>query len=339
MPELLLARGNYLRPNGHGGYLIRQSDLSAWSRCQLQKWHYDHANANPEATQPEILSATSFGSVVHHIFMNMELWRHEGMDADEIARQGLRLWEHYWDPANIATLPGNVRWPTVWIARQTYMGLKARGREVIKNWAEILKDDRSHVLALEYQFAVPVEIAGRLHTLTGTVDQLTIKTISGRKPHLSIRDWKSGKKPTYLRWNNQGTTYAYATTTPEFWNGWAGSGMQELETFSPDVMEQMEHVFSSHGYSLHSGDQAFAEGKPLASRRFYWGDLNEGKFSDGGWRVQQDYDRMKHAIDSYVRACEAEAYGVNLDCSVCMFCPFKSSCAGVGLPSPTEGAP
>lgn len=340
MSDLLtIATGNYLRPNGHGGYMIRQSDLSAWSRCQIQKFYYDQANADPAAPQPEALSATVFGTVIHHVFMNMELWRHQGMETHEIRRQALRTWEHYWNPDNIATLTG-ARWPTQWIARQTRMGLLQRGRDLIQNWTTVLETDRTHVLALEYQFAVPIEVAGRTHTLTGTIDQLAIKTISGRKPHLAIRDWKSGKKPSYLRWNNQGTSYAYATSTEEFWTGWPDSGMGALETFDVETMGRLDHVFTSHGYALHRGTPAYrTQGLPLASRKFFWGDLNDGKFSDGGWRVEQDYDRLRHAIDSYVRACEAEIYSVNLDAGVCQYCPFKATCAGVGLPSITEGAP
>ncbi|WP_460791164.1 PD-(D/E)XK nuclease family protein [Nocardioides maradonensis] len=325
-----------MRPNQHGGYIIRQSDLSSWSRCQLQKLYYDRAAADPGEAQPEALSATEYGSVYHWVSMNMELQMHEG-NPNALA-EALRLWEHYWDLDNMTAIPG-VRRPTQWIAKQSYLGLKERGRQALRVHYAMLEGDKSWKLALEYQFAVPIDVNGRLHTLTGTIDRLAVRMHSNRRPVLGIDDNKTGRRPTYLRYNMQGTAYGYATTMPEFWTGWAESGMGQLETFGAEDLERVDHLFSSHGYALHRGTDAYAEGKRLAARRFRWIDLNDMKFCDGGWRIEQDFARLKHAIDSYVRACEAGIYSVNLDASVCQFCAFKDICAGVGLPHPTEGAP
>lgn len=662
MTALTLAHGNFLRPNGHGGYLVRQSDLSSWSRCQLQKYYYDLAASDPDAQQPEELSATNYGTVYHFVSLNMELRMQEG--AEDALQQALRLWDHYWDPVNISAVPG-ATWPTQWIGRQTYMGLKERGRQSLRIHHDMLAADKSYKLALEYQFAVPIEVNGRLHTLTGTVDRLAIRVHSNRKPYVALDDnkglwigtplptptgwttmgdvktgdqllgadghpvtitekhgvcqrdaykvtfedhssiicdnvhlwdvmvagkryvldplelqellhqgkavnvrnaapirgepydfpidpyvlgvwlgdgnrargvitsadpeifreiedrlyelgtpqidsrsgvesrtilglqaqldrlgilgaksvpqeylrapwrqrldllrglmdsdgcwhksrrhavfsntdetlveavrelvvsmgWKArvwtvqksgfgiegttfqvtftpvdhnpfllarkadlvntlgygrdararrrritsvqqiptvatqcirvdapdslflageqmvpthntGKKPSFLRWNNQGTAYAYASTTPEFWTGWQDSGMGALEVFDAETIDRLDHLFSSHGYALHSGSPAHRErGLPLASRRFRWIDLRDMKFSDGGWRTQQDYERLRHVIDSYIRACEAEIYSVNLTADVCQYCPFRKGCAGVGLPEPQAGAP
>jgi len=332
LPEITPLTGNFLRPNGLGGYLIRQSDLSSWSRCQAQKIYDDQAKHDPAAPQPHALSATEFGSVVHYALMLMEQAMHEGReDAVDI---GLSTFEFYWQPENIERLPG-VRRITEWLPRETYGGLRERGRRTIKDHYDLLRKDESWLLGLEYQFAVPMPIAGRTHTLTGTVDRISIRKVN-RKPYLSLDDNKTGKQPTYLRWNMQGTAYAWASTTPEFWLGWTESGMQALEAFPAETIGRLDEVFSSWGYRLHSGSQWEL---PLASRRFRWINLKENKWADGGWRNARDYARLMLAVDAYVRACEAEVYAINTTGEVCRYCPFRTTCGGVGLPDEEAGAP
>ena len=217
MPTADVAHNNYLRPNGLGGYIIRQSDLSSWSRCQLQKFYNDRAAVDPLAPQPRSLSATVFGSVVHYCLMLLEKLRHEGRDdAVEVA---VASFHHYWHPANLESLPG-VEQIDDWLPRQTYGGLKERGDRLIREYGLILEQDTGTLLALEYQFAVPFPIDGRTHTLTGTMDRLAIRKWYN-KPYLSIEDFKTGKQPTYLRYHMQGTAYAYAPPCPS--SGTAGT--------------------------------------------------------------------------------------------------------------------
>ena len=329
LETLELARGNYLRPNGHGGYLIRQSDLSSWDRCQLQKFYYDRARHDPSAPQPEALSATVYGTVVHYALQIMEEAMHEGRE--DALDLGLATFEHYW--ANPGELGERI---TTWLPRQTYGGLRERGRITLRDHYKLLSTDESWLLALEYQFAVPMPINGRLHTLTGTIDRLAIKR-HYRKPYLSIDDNKTGKQPTYLRYNTQGSLYGWASTTPEFWLGWPESGMGDLATFEPETVDRISAAFGSWGYRLHSGLEV--EHYPLASRRFRWINLQEIKFADGGWRNERDYARAMLAVDAYVRACESEIYSVNTTGEVCRYCPFRETCAGVGLPDESVGAP
>lgn len=646
--------GNHLHPNGHGGYIVRQSDLSAWSRCQMQKLYYDQAAADPTAVQPRELSATVFGTVVHYALLLMEQAMHEGND--KALDIGLQTFEFYWQPENIERLPGGAR-ITEWLPRDTYGGLRERGRRTLKDHYDLLRKDESSLLALEYRFAVPMEVAGRLHTLTGTVDRLSIRKVT-RKPYVSLDDnkglaidtpivtpegwtvmgdlqvgdevmgsdghpvtvtvkseihdrpcyriefddgsdivcdnvhlwnvvsgvaartatetvgmedlatrfdagetfrvlnaaplrlperelpvdpyllglwlgdgstksgeltigdaeiwdelkargfevgantngrasncetrtvlglmtglreigvlgdkhvptkylratwwqrldllrglmdsdgswakgrrqaifvntrsdlahavaelassmgWKvrtshvsgyswrvcftpvdhnpflvprkahavdtlhegrsararrrkitaietvptvptqciavdspdrlylagkqmvpthnTGKTPTYLRWNMQGTAYAYASTIPEFWTTWPESGVGELEGFDAGTIGSLDALFSSWGFRLHSGSHG--EGA-LASRRFRWIDLKNNKFVDGGWRNARDYARLHLAVDAYVRACEAEVYAINTTGEVCRYCPFRTTCGGIELPNEEAGAP
>lgn len=328
LETLELARGHYLRPNGHGGYIIRQSDLSAWDRCQLQKYYYDRAAYDREAPQPESLSATVYGTVVHYALQVMEEAMHAGRE--DALDLGLATFEHYW--ANPAELGERI---TVWLPRQTYGGLRERGRITLRDHHRLLSSDESWLLALEYQFAVPMEIDDRLHTLTGTIDRLAIKR-HYRKPYLSIDDNKTGKQPTYLRYNTQGSLYAWASTLPEFWLGWADSGMGELATFDIATVYRLDSTFNSWGYSLY--DDRSTE-LPTAARRFRWINLQDIKFADGGWRNERDYARAHLAADAYIRACEAGIYSVNTTGEVCRYCPFRTTCAGAGLPDEDAGRP
>jgi hypothetical protein len=332
LPFIQPGRGNYLRPNGLGGYIVRQSDLSSWSRCQMQKLYDDRARHDPGAPQPRALSATEFGSVAHYATMRMEIAMHEGRD--DALQIGLQTFEYYWQPEHIEELPG-VRRINEWLPRDTFGGLRERGRRMLKDHYDLLRKDESWLLGLEYQFAVPIVIGEITHTLTGTIDRLAIRKLA-TKPYIALDDNKTGKQPTYLRWNMQGTAYAYATTRPEFWLGWPGSGMFELEAFPEETINRLDGLLNSYGYRLHEGSEGDL---PLASRRFRWINLKEIKFVDGGWRNARDYARLHLAVDSYVRAVEAEVYAINTTGEICRYCPFRTTCGGVGLPDEEAGAP
>lgn len=326
-----LPTGHYLRPNGHGGYIIRQSDLTSWWRCNLQKYYDDRAYNDPEAPQPSYLSATEYGTVVHHAVMVMEQAIASGHE-DPLAL-GLRTFEHFWDPAHIRDIPG-ATWPTEWIATDTYGGLRERGRQNIRIHYDIIRNDKSNLLALEYQFAVPMQIGDVLHTLTGTVDRLAVRA-HYNKPYISVDDNKTGKQPTFLRYNAQGSGYAWASTLPEFWAGWDESGIP-TETFDAEDIQRLVDLFESWQYQLHRE----APGAKLSSRRFRWINLKEMKISDGGWRTERDYARFLLTCRQYVKAYESEAYSLNTDGAICRYCSFRKTCAGAGIDEDEfDGAP
>lgn len=318
-----------LRPNPHGGYIIRQSDLGSWAYCQLQKFYKERAALDPNAPQPEQLSASVYGSVMHYALMLLEQMHHEGRnDACDVA---VKTFEHYWHPDNVEQVAARV---TEWLPRQTYGGLRERGRRALRDYYKILCKDDGKLLALEYQFAVPIRVNGRTHTLTGTLDRLSVR-YSYSKPYICIEDYKSGRQPTYLRYNQQGSAYCYATTREEFWRGWAESGMPVFATFDDDTVAMLERLFDAHKFRMH---HRHLVDHVESARRFRWINLQELKNVDGGWRNERDYARLKIALDAYVRANEAGIYSPTNTGEVCVYCSFRSVCGGVALPDPEYGA-
>lgn len=314
-----------LRPNDTEGYIIRQSDLGAWERCQQQQVYYQQAKADPTAPQPKALSATVYGTVVHYALLNMEKMHHAGReDALEV---GLAAFAKYWDPGNIEQIAEK---PQVWLPRQSYGSMRDRGRAAIETYYRLLQKEDSKLLALEYTFSVPLIGAdGRRHTLTGTVDRLSLRKFYGT-PYLSIDDFKTGKQPTYLRYHVQGTAYAYASTLPEFWQS------QEHASFDDETMQALEEAMARLRYRLHSGSPGE---DAVASRRFRWINLQTVKFADGGWRGPIDYERLATTVTRYVDAHEAENFQLNLTGEICVYCPFNTDCTGTGVADVDHGAP
>lgn len=321
---------NTLEYNALGGAIVRQSDLSSWSRCNLQKFYYSQARSDPEAMQPEILSATVYGSVVHYAIMAMEQARFAGRS--DALTYGLATFEYYWHPDNIETVAERI---THWLPRQTWNGLLERGKAAVAAYWVLMEDkDDTRLLALEYTFAVPLEVNGRVHTLTGTVDRLSVAKKAG-KPYLALQDFKTGKQPTYLRHNVQGTAYCYATTRREFWTGASSAiNARKLATFDDTFVQDLEMFFASWKYDLWDPEAP----RPVA-RKFQWINLQEVKYVNAGWRVARDYVRLALAVDAYVRANEAGAYAPTTTGEVCQYCSFKTTCGGVGLADDLAGAP
>lgn len=267
--------------------IIHQSDLQSMARCGEQ--HRRQINGQ----QGKQLSATAYGSVLHHALHTLERTRDL-----ELA---VNTFEHYWHPLNIDAICEPVE---EWIARQSYGGLRAQGVELIRRYWDLKQyDDTDELLALEIPFVVP--IPGTPHHLAGTIDRLAVRKFRAR-PNLCVDDWKAGKKKTYLQHNVQHIAYAWATTVPQFWTG--------------------DPQFHTEGFG--SEGLALMERFAATPRRGWWIDCSgtTPKWNDCGEKTERDYRRFFHAADTYIRAREAGIFQLNIAGEVCQFCPFRDDC-------------
>ena len=181
---------------------VRQSDLASYSRCPQQKKLVDQHKADAGGKQPEQLSMTAYGSVMHHAIHVLEKLNFDKRpDALEKAHA---TFDFYWDPANITAICDAV---TIWAARQTWAGLARKGHQTIDLYAKYLQADVSKLLGLELEFNLPFELDGEQHTLHGTMDRLSLRKLSGQ-PYLNIEDFKGlaldTPLPTSTGWTTMG---------------------------------------------------------------------------------------------------------------------------------------
>ncbi len=314
---------------------IRQSDLSSFARCANQVRL--KTIAAQQGQREDNLSATAFGTVIHHAAQVMEEEHHAGNpDACEIA---VKTFEYYWDPGNIqALVPGGI---DQWLPRQNQGGLLIRGRDNLRAYYQHLTGDTGKLLALEHQFTVPIEVMvtqpmngpyamGRLaewHELTGTADRLALRVDGKRKPYLSIDDFKSGQKPTYLRHALQWSVYGLASLHPDFWAAWPA-----------DDLELLRDPLRKRGFALFLD----GSGMPVIPRRGRWIALRDAfGVHDAGWRTEADFERVRTAVGQYIAAVRADIYPLSPSGQTCTYCPFLYSgdCGGLPHDSAAEGAP
>ncbi len=317
---------------------IRQSDLAAFARCAHQ------VKLNSVVAQrgerERTLSATVFGTVMHHAAQVMEELHHAG--EPDACERAVRTFEHYWHPDHIDAIePGGI---DVFLPRQTWAGLTIRGRDNLRAYYQHLLHDNGMLLATEHTFAVPITLlisrsqpkgfafsanqsAPEEHTLTGTVDRLALRKDSRGKAHLSVEDFKTGAKPTYLRHALQWTVYAYASLEPGFWDAWPD-----------DDLARIRESLHRRGFTLYRDDS----GLPIIPRRGRWIALRDSfGVHDAGWRTPADFERMKVALAQYIRATQADVYPLSISGQVCTYCPFLYSgdCGGVPFDKSDEGVP
>jgi hypothetical protein len=115
-------------------FIIHQSDLQAW--------HLERIGARQKS-----LSATAFGVVMHHALF-------AGARAGNDVQIALDTFDWYWHPLHIEALCPPVN---EWILRDSYGSLQSTGREAIKRFFDLVKVDEAEVLALEYEFIVPLD--------------------------------------------------------------------------------------------------------------------------------------------------------------------------------------
>lgn len=291
---------------------VHQSDISAWVRCPTA---FSYTRAGHPRRQN---SATAFGSVMHHTFEVFERLRHtDGADIAGATLASVETFLHYWHPHNIHAICQPV---DLWLPRQGYTELRARGVEAIKAYAQRAASDDSQLMATEYSFIVPIagthdEDTGGPHLLAGTIDRLAIRHYQA-KPYVAIDDYKSGKEQQYLRQNLQFTAYAYASTRREFWTGWQGE----------------DGFGKTQGMKLHDQTRDWA-------RRGTWISLKSHKPLDAGWRGPADYARFALAVEQIVASMKADIYPLSLSGETCQFCDYGPICAGVGVPDKDHGRP
>lgn len=296
---------------------IRQSDLNAAQRCFQQK-HLLDEQLKATGVRGQTNSMTVFGTVVHYAVQILEQHHHAGRDdALDVA---LATFEHYWEPDNIRQLePQGIN---IWLPSTNYSQLRQRGRKALKDYYERLKLDQGMLLALEYTWTVPIEIDNQPHELTGTADRLCLR-VGAKGPYLSVEDFKTGKRPTYMRQLVQWTVYSYASTQPQFWEGFG-------EAIQP-VVHQLQHRRGNKFTLWHDNTSL-----PLIPRRGKW--INMGQqgtvsFHDVGWRNETDYARLRVQLREYINAHTHNVYPLTLVGEVCHYCPFSRNggCGGVPI--------
>lgn len=291
--------------------VLHQSDLSSFDRCAHA---YSLQRAGNRGTQT---SALAYGTVIHYAILNVfEREYRTGTPWQTALQMAIDSFKYYWSPMHIEELTEPVE---LWLPRQTFGGLLAKGQESIRWYAQAAREEESQVIATEIGFQVPIkgtwdDHLGEPHVLAGTIDILKVKPVK-RTLTLSIDDLKSGKDYSYLRQNLQFSAYTYATTQKEFWLGWRGE-----DGFGPQG-EELYHRFLK------------------APRRASWISLKSNKVMDAGWRGPDDWTRFALGVEQFMASVNADIFPLSLNGENCSYCSFRDICAGVGVPAYDHGAP
>jgi len=291
--------------------IVHQSDISAWGRCPAA-FGYKRAG-----WREPILSATAFGSVVHHALLVFERARAEGELHELAVRKAVETFIWYWNPLNIEAICEPVE---IWLPRQGFSELRSRGITAIEKFAELVRFDDAELLGTEFGFMVPIDGTwddelGEPHILAGSIDRLKA-AMYRRYPVIGIDDYKTGKEYRYLRQNLQFTAYCYASTKKEFWTGWRGED----------------------GFGEERGTQLYERFKG-AARRGTWINMRQLKFQDAGWRGPDDYKRFALSVQQITASMQADIYPMTISGEVCTFCSFRDRCGGTGVPGDDHGKP
>ena len=148
----------------------------------------------------------------------------------------------------------------------------------------------------------------------------------------------TGKQKWNLRYNVQGSAYAYASLQPEFWSGASGTfrrlggGERTYTTMGFSEQDALDPQWGGRGQELGARFRT-------APRKFTWINMQSFKPVDGGYRGPVDFERLKKAAVEVSRSVEAGVYPLRIDGEVCRFCPYRDVCGGVGLPDDEHGDP
>lgn len=175
------------------------------------------------------------------------------------------------------------------------------------------------------RMVVSVEQVESVATQCIAVASLDRTFLAGRT---MIATHNSGKQKWGLRHNVQGHAYAYATHQPEFWTGVD----VELDRL---LLGPKRYVTPGFGDQAESLAQRFRN----VPRRFTWINLTENSWVDGGYRTEQDFERLRLAVQQVSTSVDAGIFPLRIDGETCKFCPVRKVCGGVGLPEQHDGDP
>lgn len=267
--------------------IVHQSDLQSMNRCGEQ--HRRQINGE----QGKQLSATAYGSVMHHALHTLERTRDLELAINTFA--------HYWHPLNIDVICEPVQ---EWIGRQSYGALATKGVETLRRYWDLKMYDDEEVLALEIPFVIPIGNTG--HHLAGTIDRLAVRRYL-RREFLCVDDWKTGKKKAFLKHNVQHIAYSYATTRPEFWLG--------------------DPAFLTEGFGQERGTELMERFASIP-RRGWWIDLSghTPKWEDCGEKGDLQFQRFFRAVENYAAMRDNNIFPLAIEGEVCQYCPFVNDC-------------
>lgn len=303
--------------------VIHQSDMQSFNYCPARmryEWEMERTG------QFRNNSRLAYGTVLHNAMHTLE--RHGEL------QRAIDSFLYYWHPHNIEALCPRVP-ADGWFGRDSYGSMRKRGVDVLRKYHDLMRYDDHELLALEFEFVVPLRGTG-IH-LAGTIDRLAVRWYRQIET-LCIDDYKTGKQKWNLRWNVQGSAYAYASHQPEFWDGMELNARRldgREVTYKTEGFSGQQALTSGHAHRGAELQQRFEK----AGRRFTWIDLHDVKIVDGGWRGPQDYERLKAAAMEIRDAVAKDVFPFRLDGEVCRFCSARKICGGHGLPDPEHGDP
>lgn len=259
---------------------VSPSQIGKFGDCARQ-WYYEKVLK----LEPGLIGAnTTLGSVFHYSMDVYETYNH---DLD-LAK---KTFNYYWDHPGEIDLRIDFYYP-----RTSHESLRKRGIQMLDRYHELMPWKQGTLIGTEIRFEVPLGD----HVLRGVIDKLFARP---GKHKLEVVDFKTGVQvPKKLRYNQQFTSYCYATERPEFW--------EELPAEHADF----------EGWS----------------REGWWYAARDGKMHNAGTRTTLDYQRLVLAVDAMELAVEEEVYPLSISGEMCGWCPYVDEVCGSEVADPLE---
>lgn len=256
---------------------VSQSGIQLFAKCP-EAFRQKYSLKTPTRTS----AAMSYGTVVHFALQTYHMNdRDLGLAKD--------TFEHYWlHPEQMGCAPD------YYLPRTSWSSYRSMGLSSLAAYHEGQRWSQDEVIGLEVPFKLPI---GE-HELSGIIDLVRIKYDSKGRQVLDVADFKTGKKPYFLRYNVQFTAYAWAASREEFW--------QQV----PDGHRWIDRVI----------------GLPITTT---WISLKDNEEIDAGDRVEEDFFRLEKTIAALARSVDQEIYVPTLSGDSCAYCEFWKEC---GLP-------